>query len=604
MIKHITLAGAFLILAISTILFAGTYYVSTTGNDANDGSISAPWRSVYQAVHVAHGGDIVYLRGGTYTESEVWIRQDEGLGGSNGKYLTISAYPDETPIFTNSDRPFLIDADYVRVLGLDFRNGKEMAIVGWHGIRHHCELINNRFSGTASWAPIEASGDSLLIQGNTIKLEGNTVGTQGHGIYLSRGSHNILRGNTISGMVGYGIHIFDQRRSEDPANVEILFNDILVEGNTIFNSIERAGIIVATDEPAKMKGIVIRNNILYKHAGSGIVIENDLTDVKIYNNTIYSVNTDGIDWNGAEGILISANERGDAPTNIEVKNNIIYTVASSSTHIATYGAKNITVSNNLYWPSPANLLNVDDPHAIKADPKFVDPNGADFRLKEGSPAIAAGVDVGLPFSGAAPDLGALAYGSGVTVGTMSLEGNYSEGSIRLHWNAASGKTIAGFEIERSINGIDFIKIGLIRCDTSILSQQIFQFEDPISEAQGKYYYRLKIIDLAGSFVYTDPVTVMVVNPEGFELRQNYPNPFVSATEIVYAVPKSSPITLAIFNMAGQEVARLVDRVESRGLYRTEWNGLDSTGQHLASGLYICQLTSSNATSSLKIVLLH
>jgi hypothetical protein len=51
------------------------------------------------------------------------------------------------------------------------------------------------------------------------------------------------------------------------------------------------------------------------------------------------------------------------------------------------------------------------------DPQFVNAGGADFHLRDGSPAIDQGVNVGLPYAGAAPDLGA--YETGMNTGPGS-----------------------------------------------------------------------------------------------------------------------------------------------------------------------------------------
>lgn len=595
--------GILILLLLAAPLMAGTYYIAPGGNDANNGTINAPWRTITSAIRVAKGGDVLYLRGGTYTEDEVWIRSDEGLGGSKDRFLTISAYPGETPIFTSSNRPFLIDANWVRVQGLDFRNGKEMAIVSWHGIRRHVELINNRFSGTASWAPIEASGDSLLIEGNTIKLEGNTVGTQGHGIYLSRGSHNIIRGNTISGMVGYGIHVFDQRRSEDGPNATIRLSGILLEGNTIFDSQERAGIIVSTQDIARADSIVIRNNTLYHHAGSGIVIQASVTNVRIYNNTIYSVNTDHIGWTGSDGIYIGANENG-TPNRIVIRNNIIVPVDAEGGHIRNEGGTNLSVDHNLYWSLPANLVDVEDTHPVKADPLFVAPQTGDFTLQKSSPAIDAGVQVGLPFSGPAPDLGAHEYGVPADLGVLLFRASFADGLVRLEWQAANAESTYGFDVERSPNNLDYVKTGFVPFDATAGQNTWYHFEEQVPAGETRYCYRLKTIALDGTSGYSDPVWITTSNPESFALQQNYPNPFALRTEISYALPKSAHVVVAIYNVAGQEIVQLVNREEERGVHRVVWNGLDLAGKNLASGLYICKLTSSTATATRKIALLR
>src|SRR5205085_12016371 len=55
------------LVAAPAVASAATYYVATTGNDANPGSLSAPWRTISVAVSRLTAGDTLYIRGGVYT---------------------------------------------------------------------------------------------------------------------------------------------------------------------------------------------------------------------------------------------------------------------------------------------------------------------------------------------------------------------------------------------------------------------------------------------------------------------------------------------------------------------------------------------------------
>ncbi|GAA0247960.1 hypothetical protein GCM10010492_54640 [Saccharothrix mutabilis subsp. mutabilis] len=87
-----------------------TFYVSPDGNDANPGTITAPFRTVHRArdavraVNATMSGDIhVYLRGGTYPVSST-IDLTPGDSGMNGHRVVYSAYPDETPVLDGGVR--------------------------------------------------------------------------------------------------------------------------------------------------------------------------------------------------------------------------------------------------------------------------------------------------------------------------------------------------------------------------------------------------------------------------------------------------------------------------------------------------------------------
>jgi len=96
-------------------------------------------------------------------------------------------------------------------------------------------------------------------------------------------------------------------------------------------------------------------------------------------------------------------------------------------------------------------------------------------------------------------------------------------------------------------------------------------------------------------------------PERFELAQNYPNPFNSNTTIRYSVKAPYPVqvSLEVFNVFGQEVRNLVNKVQRTGSYFVTWDGCNSRGQEVASGIYIYRLTvGDGSTSERKMVLLR
>ena len=78
-------------------------------------------------------------------------------------------------------------------------------------------------------------------------------------------------------------------------------------------------------------------------------------------------------------------------------------------------------------------------------------------------------------------------------------------------------------------------------------------------------------------------------PQGPFLMQNYPNPFNRVTVICYVLPASGQIELALYNLAGQQVATLVDGRQEAGTHTVRWDGRDGDGGELASGVYLYQL---------------
>ncbi len=91
-------------------------------------------------------------------------------------------------------------------------------------------------------------------------------------------------------------------------------------------------------------------------------------------------------------------------------------------------------------------------------------------------------------------------------------------------------------------------------------------------------------------------------PSDFVLGQNYPNPFNPTTTIEYSLPRSTHVTLEIFDILGRNVRTLIDRNETAGTHRTEWNGLSNDGRSVASGVYVYRIQVGESVESKKMLL--
>jgi len=85
-------------------------------------------------------------------------------------------------------------------------------------------------------------------------------------------------------------------------------------------------------------------------------------------------------------------------------------------------------------------------------------------------------------------------------------------------------------------------------------------------------------------------------PSSYNLSQNYPNPFNPSTSINYSLVEDGFVKLAVYNMLGEEVAKLVNTQQKAGRYEVNFN---ATG--LASGVYVYRMETANFITSRKLV---
>jgi len=92
-------------------------------------------------------------------------------------------------------------------------------------------------------------------------------------------------------------------------------------------------------------------------------------------------------------------------------------------------------------------------------------------------------------------------------------------------------------------------------------------------------------------------------PPAWNLEQNFPNPFNPVTTIRYSVSSKGPVSLKIYNAAGQLVRTLVNEVKNPGVYKIDWDGHNNRGSRVASGMYFYMMEAKDYRSTKKMVLL-
>jgi len=169
--------------------------------------------------------------------------------------------------------------------------------------------------------------------------------------------------------------------------------------------------------------------------------------------------------------------------------------------------------------------------------------------------------------------------------------------VMLNWETATEVRNYGFDVEKSIDGKNFNKLGFVQGNGNSNSNKYYSFEDNSPET-GINYYRLKQIDTDGSFEYSKIISLNLNIPTEFSLSQNYPNPFNPTTTIDFTLPSATYVSLKVFDLLGNQVAFLIDQQQEAGSYSLLFDGTN-----LASGNYIYIINAGGEVITKKMTLL-
>jgi parallel beta-helix repeat protein len=346
-----------------------TFYVATNGNDANPGTLAAPFRSINHAKDMVAPGDTIEVRTGTYPGAWIkppanpvvngWIR----LKPYNGEKVTITAlgnpgsdygalvFYDPACDITQYDKLDASDnpiPDGCKTRDM-YWSVEGLTLIGHEGHGNvvkidtpHVRLVNNDLSG--SWSEIVKlvrSADDIEIRGNVIH---RNINSSAMGIDIVGADRTLVIGNTLYDI--RNVAIFAKGNSRNT----------VIDGNTVKNSDNRGIMLGNLTGKAFMKDGhyetydgVIRNNIVDNTWGPCLGAASSF-NAKILNNQCHNAAT-----NSQAAIFISKESQWDqGNTNVEIKNNLI--VASSpynyAVKVATGGMsdnRTLHIDNNTYW---------------------------------------------------------------------------------------------------------------------------------------------------------------------------------------------------------------------------------------------------------------
>lgn len=357
------------------------YYVSLDGDDDDDGSEASPLRTVREAVDRVSEGELIYVREGTYEQPYHEPIMIEDIAGSESDPIRLEGYPGERPHLKWENGPGHDDWQRWGGIVLD-------------GDSPHWEFRNMEVSGS-EWCAFNSDGSSHSVVFEDLYC--HDLGQKG---VWAETNNCVIR----------NVEIHDCYN--EPTNGE--------HGD----GIGMAGV----------DGGLIENCIVYDNSDDGVDLwqsQNVTVRDTIAHSNGYDDDGDGNGFKSANTSEGGGNEfircvsydnmthgfRTYSPIADRVVNCTSY--ENGGTGFAAIKGGDHEIVNCLEADADVSLFSGVDDHNNSwnldiDDPDFAstDPDSSEFlRLAEGSPAIDAGTDVGLSYTGEAPDLGAYEYGS-------------------------------------------------------------------------------------------------------------------------------------------------------------------------------------------------
>jgi hypothetical protein len=229
---------AFLLLCLPTLLPATDYYVATTGNDTNPGTLASPWLTFQRAVNIVTAGDTVYFAAGTYDSTVSWA---QGGSGTSGNPIIFDGQGVATVAQLRISKPYVTIRNFTffgDISGAGGFSGQLHVLRNAHHLHIHDCVFDKNFQYTSQSTKhrgIEWEGPEVMPFGSGEVASDCIIEdcefTRYKGIYAASiyGDRNIFRNNEIHDIAqGDCIWLFGREN--------------LVQGNICHNSYEFIGV--------------------------------------------------------------------------------------------------------------------------------------------------------------------------------------------------------------------------------------------------------------------------------------------------------------------------------------------------------------------------
>ena len=165
-------------------------------------------------------------------------------------------------------------------------------------------------------------------------------------------------------------------------------------------------------------------------------------------------------------------------------------------------------------------------------------------------------------------------------------------AIKLSWRTESENGSYMWLVERSeAESGPYAELGRLPAAGTSQVPKDYAWADRAARAGITHYYRIGELGLDGRVTYYGPVSCMLGQgrPQQDLASGCAPNPFRRETFIKYQVSNAAPVSIFLYNVAGQLVKRLNQGLKQPGWHQARWDGTDERGRKLSAGVYLYRI---------------
>ena len=402
-----------ILLCVASVANAATYYVATTGNDANVGSSGSPWLTIQKAADTMAAGDTVNVAAGTYAARV--FTTTSGTAGNPITYQTTG---------TVVMQGFYVQASYVTVHGFEitntnstFQTGTGVLVYGDHN------RVENNYIHDLYWEGVWIWGDTSRVDpatNNNVVIDNVILRARVAGV-LVEGTNNTVESNEISHTIQNPAGA-PSRSSADADGIRFFGSGHVIKKNYIHDILESdsgqtdphidcfqtwgpaSNIIFEQNKchgananlqaaqignsSGSVYNLTFRNNIFY-NATRGINLAasspgcTKMSNLQVYNNTFYNLDEQAVNLANAPGS--------------KIQNNLFYNVGSDTDAYVGFRdvySTGLTIGYNAHYSSAGVPAGSAYPNDIwDTNPVVVNAGTYDFHLQTSSPLKNTGATI-------------------------------------------------------------------------------------------------------------------------------------------------------------------------------------------------------------------